>query len=51
MNGDTSPACRDHAGLICALGFPKIKGTLLGAPVIRVLLAWVLYWGPAILGN
>ena len=31
--------------------FPKIRGTFLGAPVIRILVFWGLYWGPPILGN
>ena len=32
-------------------GFPKIRGTLLGVPMIRILLSWGLYWGSPILGN
>ena len=32
-------------------GFPKIRGTLLGVPVIRTIIFWGLYWGPLILGN
>ena len=32
-------------------GFPKIRGTLLGAPIIRTIVFWGLYWGPPILGN
>ena len=32
-------------------GFPKIMGTLLGVPIIRVIVFWGLYWGPLILGN
>ena len=27
-------------------GFPKIRGTLLGVPIIRVIVYWGLYWGP-----
>ena len=32
-------------------GFPKIRGTLLGVPIIRIIVFWGLYWGPLILGN
>ena len=32
-------------------GFPKIRGTLLGVPIIRIVVYWGLYWGPPILGN
>ena len=32
-------------------GFPKIRGTLLGVPIIRTLVFGCLYWGPPILGN
>ena len=32
-------------------GFPKIKGTFLGVPIIRTIVLWGLYWGPPILGN
>ena len=32
-------------------GFPKIRGTSLGVPIIRIILFWGLYWGPLILGN
>ena len=31
--------------------FPKIKGTILGVPIIRNIVFWGLYWGPLILGN
>ena len=31
--------------------FPKIRGTLLGVPIIRIIVYWGLYWGPLILGN
>ena len=30
-------------------GFPKIWGTLLGVPIIRIIIFWGLYWGPLIL--
>ena len=32
-------------------GFPKIRGTILGVPIIRIIVYWVLYWDPPILGN
>ena len=32
-------------------GFPKLGGTILGVPIIRTIVFWVLYWGPLILGN
>ena len=32
-------------------GFPKIRGTILGAIIIRTIVYWGLYWGPRILGN
>ena len=32
-------------------GFPKIGGTLLGVPIIRIIVFVGLYWGPLILGN
>ena len=32
-------------------GFPKIKGTFLGVPIIRTIVFLGLYLGPLILGN
>ena len=32
-------------------GLPKIRGTLLGFLVIRMIISWGLYSGPPILGN
>ena len=32
-------------------GFPKIRGTLLGVPIIRTIVFWGLDLGPLILGN
>ena len=32
-------------------GFPKIRGTFLGVPIIRTIVFWGLYWGPPFLGN
>ena len=41
-------------GLWCKIytwGFPKIRGTILGVPIIRIIVFWGLYWGPLVLGN
>ena len=32
-------------------GFPKIRGTILGVPILRMRVFGGLYWGPPILGN
>ena len=32
-------------------GFPRIMGTFLVVPIIRIMVYWGLYWGPSILGN
>ena len=32
-------------------GFPKIRGTVLGVPIVRILLYWGLYRGPLNLGT
>ena len=32
-------------------GFPKIRGTFLGVPIIRTIVFWGLYGGPPVLGN
>ena len=31
--------------------FPKIRGAILGVPIIRIIVYWGPYWGPPILGN
>ena len=31
--------------------FTKIRGTLLGVPIVRIIVFWDLHWGPLILGN
>ena len=33
------------------MGFPKIKGTILWVPIIRIIIFSGLYWGPTILRN
>ena len=37
--------------IVTIWGFPKIRGTFLGVPLIRIIVFWGLYWGPLILGN
>ena len=32
-------------------GVPKIRGTFLGVPIIRIIIFLGLYWGPPILGS
>ena len=32
-------------------GFPRMRGTILGVPMIRTIVYWGLYWVPLILGN
>ena len=32
-------------------GFPKIRGTILKVPIIRIVVYWGLYLGTLILGN
>ena len=29
-------------------GFPKIRGTMLGVPIIRTIVFWGIYWGSLI---
>ena len=31
--------------------FPKIRGTFLGVPIIRIIVYWGLYWGPLTFGK
>ena len=42
---------KDSGQLCLKWGFPKIKGTFLGVPIIRTIVYWGLYWGPLILGS
>ena len=37
--------------MIGDLGFPKIRATFLGVPIIRAIVYWGLYWGTLIWGN
>ena len=32
-------------------GFPTIRGTILGVPIIRTIVFWGLNWGPLNFGN
>ena len=36
---------------IWGLGFPKIRGSLLGVSIIRIIVFWNLYLGTPMLGN
>ena len=29
-------------------GFPKIRGTFFGVPIMGIIVFWGLYWGPPI---
>ena len=31
--------------------FPRIRGTMLGVPIIRIRVCWGLYWGPLVSGS
>ena len=44
-------ADRDKQQLRAIWRFPKVRNTFLGAPIIRTIVFWGLYWGPHILGN
>ena len=44
---DASRICEQ----MCKWGFPKIRGTILGVPIIRIIIFWGLYWGPPNSGN
>ena len=37
--------------LVLSGSFPKMRGTILGVPIIRTIVFWGLYWGPLILGD
>ena len=39
------------AGFELKWGFPIIRGTILGGPIIRTIIYWGLYLGTLILGN
>ena len=37
----------DYRGYrVYGLGFSKIRGTILGTPVLRNIICWNIYWGP-----
>ena len=48
-----SPAPEGYQQLISnpKLGFPKIRATFLGVPIIRIIVYWGVKWGPHVLGN
>ena len=33
------------------MGISKIRGTIVGVPIIRTIVFWGLYWSPLILGH
>ena len=41
----------DHHSTYSIWGFPEIRGTILGVPIIRTVVFWGLYWGSLTLGN
>ena len=49
MSQTPTPLTLNHRRAIWE--FPKIRGTLLGVPIIRTIVFLGLYWGPLILGN
>ena len=55
--GSVGLCCRtDHillrsAGRTNIWGFPKIRGTILRVPILKILKSWGPYWGLPILGN
>ena len=36
------------SGVVLIWGFPKIRGTIFGVPIIRIIVYWGLYWSPLI---
>ena len=49
-------SCRVYAGMplscyITHWGFPKMRGTSFGVPILRTMVFWGLSWGLPILGN
>ena len=40
-----------HEDYSLTWGIPKIVGTFLGVPIIRIIVFGGLYWGTLILGN
>ena len=39
------------SGLDLIWGFPKIRGTFLGVPIIRTIVFWGVYWGTPYFGK
>ena len=48
---DASEDLRGSQSSELHVGFPKIRGSLLGVPTIRTIVFGGLYWGPLILGS
>ena len=42
---------QSYADLLLIWGFPEIRGTTLGVPIMRTIVFLGLYWGPLNLGN
>ena len=49
--GTSPPAVGPVENPLSIWGFPKIRGTLLGVPIVRIIVFRGLYWGSLILGN
>ena len=47
----TSPGFLYFIFWVSFWGFPKIRGTILGVPIISITIFWGLPWGPPVLGN
>ena len=48
MRLDVSPTLGNILNILTSWGFPKIRSTILGVPIIRTIVFWGLYWGPLI---
>ena len=49
--GGLQTGCKMRLVQVNKWGFPKIRGTFLGVPIIRIIIFWGLHWGPPVLGN
>ena len=48
---EAGPASTNSPEPLSIWRIPKTRGTLLGVPILRIIVYWGLYWGPPILGN
>ena len=46
--GDSLQSTAPHSSQNPIWGFPEIRGTSLGVPIIRTIVFWGPYWGPLI---